>query len=154
MLESSAMDNNNFQRVGAVSNTHVGRDFEEAARLYFVKTGIALQPSFEISVGFKNKKIHRFDLGSDAPPIIVECKSYTWTSGGNSPSAKIRGMNEVMLLFSVAPAHYRKILFLLKHMRREVSLAAHYVKNHGHLVGPDVEVWEFDLECGDANRLI
>jgi hypothetical protein len=56
-------------------------------------------------------------------------------------------MNEAMLLFSVAPPHYRKILFVLKHlhMRSGVSLSAHYVKNQGHLIGPGVEIWEFDL---------
>ena len=104
------MEINNFQRVGAVSNTHAGREFEEAARIFFENMGIDLKPSFEAQVGYKVKKSHRFDLGSDDPAVLVECKSYTWTSGGNSPSAKIRGMNEAMLLFSVAPSHYRKIL--------------------------------------------
>jgi hypothetical protein len=85
----------------------------------------------------------------------VECKSYTWTATGNSPSAKIRGMNEVMLLFSVAPPHYRKILFVLKHLhlRSKTSLAAHYVKNQAHLIGPGVEVWEFDLDSKQGARL-
>ncbi len=44
---------------------------------------------------------------------------------------KIRALNELMLLFSVAPAHYRKILFVLKHLRGNVSLAAHYIKDAG-----------------------
>jgi transposase InsO family protein len=30
---------NNYQRVGAISNAHAGRDFEEAAHLYFARTG-------------------------------------------------------------------------------------------------------------------
>jgi hypothetical protein len=137
---------NNFQRVGALNNTQVGRDFEEAAQLFFSKTGIPLQPSFSEKVGYKIKKSHKFDLGSKEPPILVECKSYTWTSGGNSPSAKIRGLNEVMLVFSLAPKRYRKILFVLKHMRKEVSLAAHYINTQGHLIGPGIEIWEFDLD--------
>ncbi len=137
---------NNFQRVGSISNTHAGRDFEEAARLFFAKTGISLQSGFSELVGYKIKKSHKFDLGSKKPPILVECKSYTWTSGGNSPSAKIRGLNEVMLLFRLAPPRYRKILFVLKHMRREESLAAYYIKTQGHLIGPKIEIWEFDLD--------
>ena len=145
---------NNFQRVGSISNTHVGRDFEEAARLFFVTTGINLQAAFTAPVGFKMKKPHKFDLGSENPPILVECKSYTWTSGGNSPSAKIRGMNEVMLLFSVAPPHFRKILFVLKHLRGAMSLAKHYIKTQGHLIGPNVEIWEFDLETRSAEQLL
>jgi len=51
-----------------------------------------------------------------------------------------------MLLFSVAPKHYRKILFVLKHLRKDVSLAAHYIKTQGHLIGPKIEIWEFDLK--------
>ncbi|MDT4953140.1 MAG: hypothetical protein QOJ02_1278 [Acidobacteriota bacterium] len=137
---------NNFQRIGSISNTHAGREFEEAARLFFAKTGILLQPGFSEDVGYKIKKPHKFDLGSKVPPILVECKSYTWTIGGNSPSAKIRGLNEVMLLFSVAPKRYRKILFVLKHLRKDVSLAAYYIKTQVHLIGPKIEIWEFDFD--------
>jgi hypothetical protein len=147
------MIENNFQRVGAISNTHVGRDFEEAARLFFAKTGVVLRPKFSLPVGYKIKKQHEFDLGSDTPPILVECKSYTWTSGGNSPSAKIRAMNEVMLHFSVSPPHFRKILFVLKHLRGEVSLANHYVKTQGHLISPGIEIWEFDLATRQAAQV-
>jgi hypothetical protein len=145
---------NNFQRVGSISNAHVGREFEEAARLFFTEIGISLERRFVAPVGYKVKKSHRFDLGSENPPILVEYKSYTWTSGGNSPSAKIRGLNEVMLLFSVAPDRYRKILFLLKHLRKNVSLAAHYIKTQGHLIGPSVEIWEFDLDAKRGERVI
>jgi hypothetical protein len=145
---------NNFQRIGSVSNTHVGREFEEAARLFFTSEGVVLKPGFVAPVGFKLKKSHKFDLGSEEPPILVECKSYKWTSGGNSPSAKIRSLNEVMLLFSVAPSHYRKILFVLKHVRKELSLASHYIKTQGHLVGPDVEIWEFDTDSKHGRRML
>ena len=143
----------NFQRVGSISNTHAGRDFEEAARLFFSETGIVLEPRFCAPVGFKLKKSHEFDLGSNQPPILVECKSYTWTAGGNSPSAKIRGLNEVMLLFSVAPPGYRKILFMLKHLRKAETLSAHYIKTQGHLIGPDVEIWEFDFDRKHGERV-
>jgi hypothetical protein len=145
---------NKFQRVGSISNAHVGREFEEAARLFFSQTGILLQSGFSVPIGFKVKKLHKFDLGTETPPILVECKSYTWTSGGNSPSAKIRGLNEAMLLFSVAPNHYRKILFVLKHLRRNVSLAAHYIKTQGHLIGSGVEIWEFDLDHKNGKRVL
>jgi hypothetical protein len=144
---------NNFQRVGSISNAHVGKEFEATARLFFAEIGLPLQPAFTAPVGFKVKKLHKFDLGSENPPILVECKSYTWTSGGNSPSAKIRGLNEAMLLFSVAPNRYRKILFLLKHLRKNVSLATHYIKTQGHLAGPDVEIWEFDCDENSGQRV-
>jgi len=44
----------------------------------------------------------------------------------------------------VAPSHYRKMLVMLRHLRGEVSLAAHYVRNQGHLIPEGVEVWEYD----------
>jgi hypothetical protein len=145
---------NNFQRVGSTSNTHVGRDFEKEAQLFFAKEeGTSLQLGFSELVGYKIKKSHKFDLGSKNPPILIECKSYTWTSGGNSPSAKIRGLNEVMLLFSLAPKRYRKILFVLRHMRKDVSLAAHYLKTQGHLIGPKIEIWEFDPDIKHAKQV-
>jgi hypothetical protein len=146
--------NNNFQRVGAISNTHAGREFEDAARLFWMETGIRLQPNFAVPVGHVVKKLHRFDLGSDDPPMLVECKSYTWTSGGNSPSAKIRGMNEVMLHFAVAPPQYRKVLFILRHLKGQLSLGAHYIKTQGHLIGPRIEVWEFDIDARAAARIL
>ena len=143
----------NFQRLGAISNTHVGNEFEAAAQSYFEKTGIALQRGFSVDVGYVLKKPHKFDLGSEHPPILVECKSYKWTTGGNSPSAKIRSLNEAMLLFSVAPAGYKKMLFLLRDLRRNLSLAEHYVKTQGHLIGEGVEIWEYDLERNSAERV-
>jgi len=145
---------NNFQRIGSISNAHAGREFEDAACAFFAKTGIVLTRNFGVELGHVKKRMHRFDLGSEEPPILVECKSYTWTSGGNSPSAKIRSMNEVMLFFTLAPAHYRKILFLLKHLRGEVTLAANYIKNYAHVIPPGVEIWEFDLEGLVGQRMV
>ncbi len=58
-----------------------------------------------------------------------------------------------MLLFSVAPKHYRKILFVLKHLRKDVSLATHYIKTQGHLIGPKIEIWELDLGKSHAERM-
>lgn len=146
---------NNFQRIGATSNTEAGREFEDAAHIFFDTAGIKLARGFSAPVGYKIKKNKIFDLGSAEPPILVECKSYTWTESGNSPSAKIRGINEAMLLFSVAPPQYRKILFVLKHThpRSGVTLASHYIKNQGHLIGPGVEIWEFDLDAKRGERV-
>ena len=48
--------------------------------------------------------------GADAPFAVITCDAEP-LNRFESPSAKIRGNNEVMLLFSVATAHYRKIPF-------------------------------------------
>jgi hypothetical protein len=143
----------NFQRKGAISNTHVGREFEEAAHRFFEQKGIPLQPGFSVPIGHRVKKPHKFDLGSERPPILVECKSFTWTEGGNVPSAKIRGMNEAMLHFSVAPPRYRKILFILRDMHKGRSLGSYYVKTQGHLIPKGVEVWEFDFDSNVGSQI-
>lgn len=153
MTREGELGDRPFQRIGAVSNTHAGRDFQDAVQLFLSRRGLALEYEFPVAVGHAIKKLHRFDLGSVEPPVLVECKSYTWTAGGNSPSAKIRGLNEAMLLFSVAPAEYRKLLVMLRHLRRDQSLASHWLRNHGHLVPPGVEIWELDIDTGEGRCL-
>ena len=138
----------NFQRIGSISNSHVGRDFERAAQAWFSQQRIQLLKSFSISIGVsgKEKKPRQFDLGSNDPPVLVECKSHKWTSGGNVPSAKITVWNEAMLYFNLAPDEYRKILFVLRDYEggRGETLAQYYVRTHWHLIPNGVEVLEYD----------
>ena len=137
---------NNFQRLGSESNSQVGRNFEAAALNYFLEKGISLQKDFGLSIGFSIKKERRFDLGSDDPPMLVECKSHTWTKGHYVPSAKITVWNESMLYFYLAPERFRKILFVLRDYdkKRGKTLAEYYVTNHSHLIPDGVEIWEYD----------
>ncbi len=135
-------DVNNFQRLGADHNAGVGSSFEKVARAFFLaREGINLVPNFPVEVGVSGrKKNRRFDLGSADPPVLVECKSHTWTQTGNMPSAKMTVWNEAMYYFHIAPKEFRKILFVLKHDRRGLSLASYYLNKHGHLVPDDGEV--------------
>jgi hypothetical protein len=65
-------------------------DYESSA-----KTDIVLTKNFSVPVGVSEaKKPHHFDLGSESPPVLVECKSHTWTEGGNMPSAKMTVWSE------------------------------------------------------------
>jgi len=153
------MKDSSHQRVGAISNTHVGREFEDAVQSYFESQGITLARAFAVPVGHqcRTKKRHRYDLGSENPPILVECKAFTWAKSGKRPSAKIRSLNEAMFLFHLAPAHYRKLLVILRHMhprRSEDSLAAHYIRTQSHLVPEGIEIWQFDLLSRQAERLL
>lgn len=136
---------NNFQRVGEKSNAHVGRNFEDTARRYFLQKGIILQRGYSVPIGISAKKQRKFDLGSENPPLLVECKSHTWTSSGNVPSAKITVWNEAMYYFSLAPTKFRKILFVLRDFddKRRETLAEYYVRNYGHLIPNDVEILEY-----------
>ena len=137
---------NIFQRLGSTSNSQVGRDFEIAAQDYFRKKGISLQRGHNVQIGVSRKKNRKFDLGSDDPPVLVECKSHTWTSSGNVPSAKITVWNEAMYLFLLAPMRFQKVLFVLRDFneRRSESLAEYYVRNYSHLIPDNVEIWEYD----------
>src|SRR5713101_2363961 len=108
-----------FQRLGSDSNTQVGNDFEGVARSFFAKQGIPLQPGHTVRIGVTaSTKAHSFDLGSAAPKLIVECKCHRWTKpGDNVPSAKLTVWNEAMYYFHLAPADYRKVLFVLRDLR-------------------------------------
>lgn len=136
-----------FQRIGSVSNAHVGRDFESLVAAFFKSQGVVLNRNFPLDIGHSPKRHpHRFDLGSERPPMMVECKSHKWTTGGNSPSAKMTVWNEAMYFFHLAPSQYRKCFCVLldRHSRSGLSLSSHYLKNHLHLVPDGVEFWEFD----------
>ncbi|WAK04461.1 hypothetical protein LZ558_20985 (plasmid) [Methylobacter sp. YRD-M1] len=144
---------NNFQRVGSVSNAHVGRDFESIAKEHFRQQGILLGSSYSVPVGVgTDKKSRQFDLGSGDPPILVECKSHRWTTGGNVPSAKITVWNEAMYYFHLAPDSYKKVLFVLRDVnkKRGKSLAEYYIKNYRHLIPKNVEILEYDEESNNV----
>lgn len=138
-----------FQRIGSTSNAHVGNDFERLADGFFASTGITLSRGFAVPLGVADlKKVRRFDLGSENPSILVECKAHTWTEGGNIPSAKLTVWNESMYYFHIAPEQYRKVMFVQKSFseRRQVTLAKYYLRNYAHLIPKGVEFWELDCE--------
>ena len=137
---------NNFQREGSESNSHVGRKFEAAAQKYWSQEGISLENDYSVQIGFSRKKGHKFDLGSDEPPVLVECKDHKWTESGNVPSGKFHAWNEAMYYFHLAPEKFRKILFVRRDFsaKQKESLAEYYVRTRGHLIPEDVEIWEYD----------
>jgi hypothetical protein len=135
------------QRKGAASNAHVGRDFETVAQIHLARHGINTQTRFKLSIGVGGRcKQHGFDLGSSEPSVVVECKSHCWTEGDKVPSAKMAVWNEAMYCFSLVPKDVRRILFVLRHCRASSgeSLVDYYLRTHGHLAQPGVEIWEYD----------
>lgn len=140
--------NKPHQRIGSISNAHVGRDFELVAQSVFCSQGLNLERDVKVSIGLGEiKKLHAFDLGCKERKILVECKSHRWTApNDNVPSAKLTVWNEAMYYFLAAPAGYRKILFVLRDLseKRGETLAEYYVRTYRHLIPEDVEIWEFD----------
>ena len=144
-----------FQRKGAESNTQVGRDFEAKAQVFFAQQGLHLTHGMAVEIGINGRKLHNFDLGDEQKKVIVECKSHTWTEGGNVPSAKMTTWDQAMFFFYAAPSGYRKILFVLKDFsrKRNETLGEYYIRTNPHLIPKDVEVWEHDEGLGTAKRI-
>lgn len=55
--------------------------------------------------------------------------------------------------FSVAPPQYRKLLVMLRHLRRGVSLGSRYLRTQGHLIPWGAEIWDFNPETGSGYQL-
>ncbi len=104
-----------------------------------------------IGVG-SEKRLHRFDHGSDDPKVVVECKRHTWTATGNAPSAKMAVWNESMYYFHLLPTEYRKMLFVLLHRFNPEgkTLVNYYIGRFEHLIPFGVEIWEFDDVSGQG----
>ena len=139
----------NFQRDGSISNTHVGRAFELRAQKILADHGLSLELNHRVPCGLRKlNKDHAFDLGSETPKVIVECKSQTWTAGGNVPSAKMKNWAEAMFYFHMAPPDYRKIFFVEKSLRPgyEESLLDYFRRTQAHMIPSDVEFWELEAE--------
>lgn len=131
-----------------------GAAFEELARRFFERRGLVLTAGYPVEVGAGAvRKPRKFDLGCSEPATLVECKSHTWTEGGNAPSAKLSVWNEAMFYFSLAPQRYRKILIALANDRQGQSLAQHYVKRFSHLVPVGVEIWEIDYDGASGRNV-
>jgi len=145
-----------FQRKGAKSNSHVGREFEIKCQNSFARKGMILTRGFQIEIGINGKKLHEFDLGSEKDNVLVECKAHTWTEGGNVPSAKLTVWNEAMYLFYSAPKKYTKILFVKRDFspKKQETLGQYYVRTDAHLIPKDVQLWEYDESKDTAERII
>ena len=146
----------NFQRAGAISNAHVGRDFELLAQQVLSSESLNVDLNYVLELGVSStKKLHAFDLGCSKQKILVECKSHRWTSGDKVPSAKLTVWNEAMYYFHLAPTEYRKIMFVLHDVsqKRRLSLADYYQDKYRHLIPDDVEFWELD-EIKSTYRIV
>lgn len=137
----------NFQREGSISNAHVGRAFELRAKAVLEAHGLVLSPNHKVPCGVNDTfKLRSFDLGSETPKVIIECKSQTWTSSGNVPSAKMKNWAEAMYYFHMAPVEYRKIFFVERSLRqdRAETLLGYFLRTQAHMIPADVEFWELD----------
>src|SRR5437879_6462595 len=111
-------------------NPGKGARFVATVSRFLASQQILVRKEFAVEVGVGEiKRRHRFDLGSDEPKLVVECKSHSWTEGGNAPSAKMAVWNEAMYYSSLVPDDHRKMLFvLLSRLAPETeTLLAYYI---------------------------
>lgn len=138
------------QRKNAISNTAVGAEFEALALAELRRTYPSLIAPFWLPIGYLSQKKHKFDLGCAEQRVIVECKSHTWTEGGNVPSAKITTWDQAMLYFFLAPRGYTKLFVVKRDLNPKSgeSLADYYVRTHYHVIPDEVQFIEVDEELG------
>lgn len=148
----------NHQRKGAISNAHVGREFEELILDYFQKDGLDIYLHITIPIGIegKRKKPKQFDMGDHDSKIIIECKAMTWTVSNGIPSSKLTKWNYEMFNFFLAPKKYRKMFVVQKSFNenKNQTLAEYYIDKNFHLIPDDVEFYEFDIENKVIKRLL
>ncbi len=62
-----------------------GRKFELDVQSWLHSRCLTTRQDFSVYVGAaSDRRPHKFDLGCDDPPRLVECKRHTWTKGGNA----------------------------------------------------------------------
>ena len=129
-------------------NPAKGQAFKQLVRKWLKKQRVNVDVEYPVQVSINGRvtKSHKFDLGNCG--LLVECKAYGWTEGGNSPSAKFATTNEAMLYFVAAPDAYKKMLFMPKTgklgKRRPETLVEHYVRRYAHFIPDDVEIYELN----------
>lgn len=92
-------------------------------------------------------KEHKFDCVSEDKQYVAECKCYTWTETGNTPSAKMAAINEAVFYMHYLSAETVKIILLkkAKHDKKNETLAEYYVRTHKHLL-KGIKVLEIDID--------
>lgn len=127
-------------------NTGKGKDFQiKAAKVLGHYFRVEFQTEQPIPIGNPPKN-HKFDLVSENGKYIGECKNYSWTEGGNVPSAKMGFINEaVFYLQHISSDKYRFVV-----LRRDVdnnrgeTLADYYFRTKKHLLN-GILVLEIDV---------
>ena len=117
------------------------------------KIGGGFVDEVKLQIG-NSPKDHRFDIVNCDRQIAIECKRYTWTESGNSPSAKIAHINEAVFYLSFLPDTYKKYVVMLYSVcsRKKEPLAEYYYRTYRHLLG-SVKVVEYN-PATDAFRVL
>ena len=119
-----------------------GRAFQTLAKQCISRaTGQEFSPEFPYPIGTPPRP-HRFDLVSEDRRIVVECKCYTWTSGGKTPQGKISTLIEALYYMSFLPETGIRIIAINKAITpgKTETLAAYFFRTYRHLLRA-VQLW-------------
>ena len=130
-------------------NTGKGRLFQEwAAHILATHFGVELRLDFPLPIGNPPKE-HKFDLVSADQNFVGECKNYSWTTGGNVPSAKMGFINEAVFYLSFLPPETTRFVAMRKDSRPTTgeSLVDYYHRTYRHLLNA-VSIIEIESDSG------
>lgn len=117
-----------------------GRAFEDRVLKYMENKFKKRLYKQNLQVG--PNKFHEFDLVSEDKNIVIECKSYTWTKSGNSPSAKISTAIEAVFYLSRIAVDKKILVFQDDINDRGESFVSTFVRRYDGILD-DVEVWAY-----------
>ena len=127
-------------------NTAKGRDFQtKAAEILARHFKVGFRTEYPVPIGNPSKE-HKFDLVSDDLYYIGESKNYSWTEGGNVPSAKMGFLNEAVFYLQHLPKDKKRFVVMRKDIdtKHTESLAEYYYRTNRHLLN-GVLIFEIDV---------
>lgn len=114
--------------------------FETLAKAHFERM-LEIRLTEQVEKSLPDGQVHRFDLASDDGAVLIECKSYTWTKGGNEPAAKLNHARTDALMLKASLAKRKLLVFEDDlHPTTRKSLAELFARRSQAWLG-DVEVW-------------
>ena len=128
-------------------NPKVGRDFQQfVAQRLSDELNHLFTLEYPYGIGTPAHP-HKFDCVSEDRTIVVECKCYTWTVGGNIPSAKMAMLDEALFYMSFLPVDVTKIIALNKATSpdKAETFAEYFFRIKRHLMR-DVQIYEIDTD--------
>ncbi len=128
-------------------NTGKGREFQQlASNILSHHYGVEFRTEYPIPIGSPAKE-HKFDLVSTDLIFVGESKNYSWTEGGNVPSAKMGFINEAIFYLQHLPKEKKRFVVMRKDVdkKHKESLAEYYFRTNRHLLN-GVFIIEIDVE--------
>jgi len=134
-------------------NPAKGRQFQKlAAKVLSNHFGVDFDIEYPIEIGNPPKQ-HNFDLASKDLQYIGESKNYSWTEGGNVPSAKMAFVNEAVFYLQHLSNDINRFVVMRKdyNAKRKETIAEYYHRTNYHLLN-GVFIIEIDTETLDVRE--